>query len=201
MLLSSFPHLRKRCFLAFSHLGKQCVNKVSENNGLVVKLISRPLRCGRTNLAYTLAATNWASRQGFTEFVRARMKLAFHGDVRAKLTKGQEVGAGVIGGTLACWNHPFEVARIEAQTLGNMGKPVGSMVTVMKDIVRVDGVGGLFRGIAPRVCLGIWQTLFMVTGAKLIKDELRKREMIAMPEVIAVASPHEPKIDTKKKVK
>jgi hypothetical protein len=35
----------------------------------------------------------------------------------------------------------------------------------------------------------------------LIKDELRKREMIAMPEVIAVASPHEPKIDTKKKVK
>jgi len=155
---------------------------------------------GGTAIAFR-QATNWASRQGFTEFVRARMKLAFHGDVRAKLTKGQEVGAGVIGGTLACWNHPFEVARIEAQTLGNMGKPVGSMVTVMKDIVRVDGVGGLFRGIAPRVCLGIWQTLFMVTGAKLIKDELRKREMIAMPEVSAVASPHEPKIDTKKKVK
>ena len=48
---------------------------------------------------------------------------------------------------MACWNHPFEVARIEAQTLGNMGKPVGSMVTVMRNIVRVDGVGGLFRGI------------------------------------------------------
>ena len=155
---------------------------------------------GGTAIAFR-QATNWASRQGFTEFVRARMKLALHGDVHAKLTKGQEVGAGVIGGTLACWNHPFEVARIEAQTLGNMGKPVGSMVTVMKDIVRVDGVGGLFRGIAPRVCLGIWQTLFMVTGAKLIKDELRKREMIDLPEVIAVASPHEPKIDTKKKVK
>jgi len=34
------------------------------------------------------------------------------------------------------------------------------------------------RGIAPRVFLGIWQTLFMVTGAKLLKDELRKRELV-----------------------
>ena len=73
------------------------------------------------------------------------MKVALHGDQNARLTKAQEVGAGVIGGTRACWNHPFEVARIEAQTLGNMGKPVGGMVTVMRDIVRVDGVGGLFR--------------------------------------------------------
>ena len=152
---------------------------------------------GGTAIAFR-QATNWASRQGFTEFVRHRMKVALHGDQNARLTKAQEVGAGVIGGTMACWNHPFEVARIEAQTLGNMGKPVGGMVTVMRDIVRVDGVGGLFRGIVPRVGLGIWQTLFMVTGAKLIKDELQKREWIAVPEV-QVASPHEPKIDPKQK--
>uniref|UniRef100_A0A7S0NII4 Mitochondrial carrier family n=1 Tax=Micromonas pusilla TaxID=38833 RepID=A0A7S0NII4_MICPS len=152
---------------------------------------------GGTAIAFR-QATNWASRQGFTEFIRHRMKVALHGDQNARLTKAQEVGAGVIGGTMACWNHPFEVARIEAQTLGNMGKPVGGMVTVMRDIARVDGVGGLFRGIVPRVGLGIWQTLFMVTGAKLIKDELQKREWIAVPEV-QVASPHEPKIDPKQK--
>lgn len=152
---------------------------------------------GGTAIAFR-QATNWASRQGFTEFIRHRMKVALHGDQNARLTKAQEVCAGVIGGTMACWNHPFEVARIEAQTLGNMGKPVGGMVTVMRDIVRVDGVGGLFRGIVPRVGLGIWQTLFMVTGAKLIKDELQKREWIAVPEV-QVASPHEPKIDPKQK--
>ena len=80
---------------------------------------------------------------------------------------------------MACWNHPFEVARIEAQTLGNAGKPVGSMVSVMRAIVKTDGVGGLFRGIAPRIGLGIWQTLFMVTGAKLIKDELKGRGLIS----------------------
>lgn len=31
---------------------------------------------------------------------------------------------------------------------------------------------GLFQGIVPRVLLGIWQTLFMVTGAKLVQDAL-----------------------------
>jgi|TARA_B110000114_G_scaffold110837_1_gene116416 hypothetical protein len=36
----------------------------------------------------------------------------------------------------------------------------------------------LFRGVAPRIGLGIWQTLFMVTGAKLIKDEMRERGLI-----------------------
>ena len=133
---------------------------------------------GGTAIAFR-QATNWASRQGFTEFVRARFKVAFHGNKDATLTKAQEIGAGVVGGTMACWNHPFEVARIEAQTLGNAGKPVGSMVSVMRAIVKTDGVGGLFRGIAPRIGLGIWQTLFMVTGAKLIKDELKGRGLIS----------------------
>merc|ERR1719453_691097 len=31
-------------------------------------------------------ASNWASRQGFTEIIRTRMKLARHGDEKAKLT-------------------------------------------------------------------------------------------------------------------
>jgi len=134
---------------------------------------------GGTAIAFR-QATNWASRQGCTEFVRSRFKALFHrGDADAALTKPQEIGAGIIGGAMACWNHPFEVARIEAQTLGVLGKPVGSMTKVMSDIVRVDGVRGLFRGIIPRIGLGIWQTLFMVTGAKLIKDEMRTKGLLS----------------------
>ena len=34
-------------------------------------------------------------------------------------------------------------------------------------------------GIVPRIGLGVWQTLFMVTGAKLFKDELKKRDLIS----------------------
>lgn len=30
----------------------------------------------------------------------------------------------------------------------------------------------MFKGLVPRVLLGIWQTLFMVTGAKLVQEAL-----------------------------
>ena len=43
---------------------------------------------------------------------------------------------------------------------------------VFQGIVKTEGVQGLFKGIIPRIGLGIWQTLFMVTGAKLLKQYL-----------------------------
>ena len=47
--------------------------------------------------------------------------------------------------------------------------------TVLVQIVKEQGMSGLFKGIVPRVGLGIWQTLCMVTGAKLVKDALAER--------------------------
>ncbi len=154
---------------------------------------------GGTAIAFR-QATNWASRQGFTEAVRERcahaqrmcvitlasvlmlllhacfrrrFKVLFHGDAKAKLTKAEEVSAGVVGGTLACWNHPFEVARIEAQARAAAGQPSLSMVNVMRLVVAESGVTGLFTGLVPRIGLGIWQTLFMVTGAKIVRFQQR----------------------------
>jgi hypothetical protein len=34
----------------------------------------------------------------------------------------------------------------------------------MKEVHASHGVAGLFKGVIPRVFLGMWQTLFMVTG-------------------------------------
>lgn len=42
----------------------------------------------------------------------------------------------------------------------------------MKLVVAESGFTGLFVGLTPRVMLGIWQTLFMVTGAKIVRDAL-----------------------------
>ena len=47
--------------------------------------------------------TNWASRQGFTEFVRDRAKVTLHGSASAKLSKGEEIGCGVVGGARLAW--------------------------------------------------------------------------------------------------
>ena len=50
-------------------------------------------------------ATNWASRQGFTDAIREVIKRWRYDDPGvAKLTVGEEVMAGMLGGTLACWN-------------------------------------------------------------------------------------------------
>lgn len=115
-------------------------------------------------------ATNWASRQGFTEFFRLKMAVFRHGDEKAKLTVAEEAMCGAMGGTFATWNQPFEVARIQMQAAAIEGKAKVSMVTTLSTIVKEQGAGGLFAGIVPRICLGIWQTLFMVSGAKIIKQ-------------------------------
>ena len=53
-----------------------------------------------------------------------------------------------------------------------------AVANAAKDIIKENGVGGLFRGIVPRIGLGIWQTLFMVTGAKILKEELKERGLL-----------------------
>eukprot|EP00656_Telonema_subtile_P012966 TRINITY_DN16564_c0_g1_i1.p1 TRINITY_DN16564_c0_g1~~TRINITY_DN16564_c0_g1_i1.p1 ORF type:complete len:226 (+),score=59.08 TRINITY_DN16564_c0_g1_i1:116-793(+) len=117
-------------------------------------------------------ATNWASRQGFTDAVRSGMLSVTGGNGNGKLTVGQEVCSGMLGGMLACWNHPFEVARIEMQARAAAGESKKSMVKVLKDVHKEWGFQGLFQGVIPRIGLGIWQTLFMVTGANLVRDYL-----------------------------
>merc|ERR1712224_1098021 len=102
-------------------------------------------------------ASNWAMRQGFTEFVRHRMKLMLHNDEKAKLSVPQEALCGAIGGTMATCNQPFEVARIQMQAAAFEGKAKLSMPSTLGLIVKEQGPTGLFAGIVPRIGLGIWQ--------------------------------------------
>lgn len=117
-------------------------------------------------------ASNWASRQGFTQAVRSRYRKAAYGDEAKKLSVTEEAGCGMLGGMLSCWNHPFEVARIEMQARAVAGESYMSMTTVFRSVYAQYGMEGLFKGVIPRMGLNIWQTLFMVTGAGLIKERL-----------------------------
>lgn len=126
---------------------------------------------GGTAIAFR-QASNWASRQGFTDAIRVQMKKSKYGDVNAKLSKGEEAACGMMGGALACWNHPFEVARVEAQATAAAGGVNKNMFSLLADVAAKGGPGALFAGVVPRVCLGVWQTLFMVTGARLVKEQL-----------------------------
>lgn len=114
--------------------------------------------------------TNWASRQGLTEFVRIRMRRMRYGDENAKMTTGEEAMCGVVGGMLSSWNHPFEVARIEMQARANDGQPKLGMMRVFRHVLQEQGPLGLFKGVIPRIGLNIWQTLFMVSLVHVIGD-------------------------------
>jgi len=115
-------------------------------------------------------ASNWAMRQGLTEFVMHRMKIFLHNDEKAKLTVPQQALCGAMGGTMATINQPFEVARIQMQAAAFEGNAKLSLGSTFKLIVKEQGAMGLFAGIVPRICLGIWQTIFMVTVPKILKD-------------------------------
>ena len=111
-------------------------------------------------------ATNWASRQGFTEWARPRIPV---GGVPGELL------AGCIGGVMSAWNTPFEVARIESQSkvMRKSGDEKGnekkmSLFMTMNDIVQERGVGGLYVGVIPRAAQACYQTLFLVCVPRLI---------------------------------
>ena len=70
---------------------------------------------------------------------------------------------------LSCWNHPFEVARIEMQSRAIAGEASLSMWQVLRQVHHEHGVRGLFQGILPRMGLNINLTLFMVSGAHIVK--------------------------------
>ena len=115
-------------------------------------------------------ASNWASRVGFTEAVRSRISSVVHGQPKKRLSMAEEAAAGIIGGVLSCWNHPFEVARIEMQARAIAGEPPVSMAQVLRSVHGEHGVRGLFQGLLPRMGLNIWLTLFMVSGVHVVKQ-------------------------------
>ena len=111
-------------------------------------------------------ATNWASRQGFTELIRPRIKIQ---------GVSGEIIAGCLGGAFSCWNTPFEVARIHSQSKlyiargkYDSGTKHSSLLATMQSVAEQQGVGGLFVGLGPRIVQSCYQTVFLVCIPRLI---------------------------------
>ena len=68
-----------------------------------------------------ILGSNWASRQGITDFVRNQFKNNHKDPKNAKLSVTEEALSGIVGGALSTWNQPFEVMRIEAQAAAAKG--------------------------------------------------------------------------------
>lgn len=113
--------------------------------------------------------TNWGSRFGISRVTESLMK---GDDKNKKLAIHEKLIASVIGGALGCWNQPIEVIRVEMQSqTKNVNRPENLNIwTTAKYIFQHNGIKGFYRGITPRICLGVYQTVCMVFGGDQVKE-------------------------------
>lgn len=122
--------------------------------------------------------TNWGSRMGFARLAESSLR-----KVRGK-RDGEALGAfdkilaSSIGGALATWNQPIEVIRVEMQSAMKSTDPVRAaqkktIMNTLSYIYKENGIKGLYRGVTPRIGLGIWQTVCMVSFADYVKAAIK----------------------------
>ena len=116
--------------------------------------------------------TGWASRIGITRFAEGQLRSVRGKSPDQKLGMGEKVVASTIGGALSCWNQPFEVLRVEMQSMKvdptRPTKP--TMVSTLEHVLRESGVKGLFRGVVPRIGVAAWATICMVSLSDRVKE-------------------------------
>ncbi|SBT80915.1 mitochondrial carrier protein, putative [Plasmodium malariae] len=83
------------------------------------------------------------------------------------LNTSEEIICGVLGGALSVWNNPFDVVRVYMQNNANNNIKLTFSQSLI-NIYKEGGVLYLYKGVIPRCFLCIWQTLFMVTGVKIL---------------------------------
>ncbi|KAI5283133.1 Mitochondrial DNA replication protein yhm2, partial [Ascosphaera acerosa] len=125
--------------------------------------------------------TNWGSRFGLSRLAegairRVTGKDGADGGDPAKLNAFEKVLSSAIGGGLSAWNQPIEVIRVEMQSKKeDPNRPKNLTVgKTMRYIYHTNGVRGLYRGVTPRIGLGIWQTVCMVALGDMAKEVVEK---------------------------
>ena len=108
--------------------------------------------------------TNWGSRFGLSRLAETAIRRVTGRDEGQKLGAMEKILASGLGGGLSAWNQPIEVIRVEMQSKTvDPNRPKNLTVgKTLRYIYSQNGFKGLYRGVAPRIGLGVWQTICMV---------------------------------------
>ncbi|KAL4927806.1 putative mitochondrial DNA replication protein (Yhm2) [Aspergillus undulatus] len=120
--------------------------------------------------------TNWGSRFGLSRLAEQAIRKVTGKDDSQKLGAIEKVIASGLGGGLSAWNQPIEVIRVEMQSKTvDPNRPKNLTVgKAFKYIYDTNGIKGLYRGVTPRIGLGIWQTVCMVALGDMAKEAVEK---------------------------
>ncbi|CAM1510425.1 Fc.00g007600.m01.CDS01 [Cosmosporella sp. VM-42] len=120
--------------------------------------------------------TNWGSRFGLSRLAEGWIRTATGKKDGDKLAPWEKICASALGGGLSAWNQPIEVIRVEMQSKKeDPNRPKKMTVSnTAKYIYSQNGIKGLYRGIAPRISLGVWQTVCMVAFGDMAKTYVEK---------------------------
>ncbi|ODV58769.1 YMR241Wp-like protein [Ascoidea rubescens DSM 1968] len=115
--------------------------------------------------------TNWGSRFGFARLSEEMIKKIVGKSEKDPLNPFEKILASTVGGGLSAWNQPIEVIRVELQSKKNdPNRPKNlNVLSAFKYIYQTNGIKGLYKGVTPRIGLGIWQTVFMVGFGDMCK--------------------------------
>ncbi|KAG2164301.1 hypothetical protein VTO58DRAFT_106994 [Aureobasidium pullulans] len=116
--------------------------------------------------------TNWGSRFGLSRVAESGIRKATGKENGEKLGAPEKILASALGGGLSAWNQPIEVVRVEMQSKKeDPNRPKNMTVgKAFKYIYSQNGMKGLYRGVTPRIGLGIWQTVCMVALGDIAKE-------------------------------
>lgn len=108
--------------------------------------------------------TNWGSRFGLSRLAEQGIRRVTGKEHGEKLSAVEKILASTLGGGLSAWNQPIEVIRVEMQSKKeDPNRPKKMTVgNTFRYIYETNGIRGLYRGVVPRIGLGVWQTVCMV---------------------------------------
>jgi len=126
--------------------------------------------------------TNWGSRMGFARLAETMIRNIRGKSESDSLSAMDKIFASSVGGALATWNQPIEVIRVEMQSMAkgaatDSNRPAKlTILNTLSYIYKTSGIKGLYRGVTPRIGLGIWQTVCMVSFADYVKLWIKGRQ-------------------------
>ena len=104
--------------------------------------------------------TNWGSRFGLSRLAENGIRNMTGKEDGQRLSNLEKIVASGLGGGLSAWNQPIEVIRVEMQSkTADPNRPKNLTVgKTLRYIYSSNGLKGLYRGVTPRIGLGMWQT-------------------------------------------